>query len=316
MELEAFLSMQSEPHISSKNDHISVCICTYKRSGLLKNLLNELLNQITFNLFTYSIVVVDNDYLKSAKDIVSDFNKTAKISIAYYVEPEQNIALARNKAVSNANGDYIAFIDDDEIPENNWLLTLYKAINKYKAEGVLGPVKPHFEIEPPQWIIRGKLFERKSFNTGMIIRKPEETRTGNVLLTKKIFNNEENLFNPNFGKTGGEDIDFFRRTIEKGYIFIWCEKAMVYEKVPPERFKRSYFLKSALLRGMVNSNIPSINIFNILKSLIAFSIYTLMLPILFLIRYHLFMKYLIKDCDHAGKLMGLCGIKIIKERSL
>ena len=35
---------------------------------------------------------------------------------------KQNIALARNKAIENAKGDFIAFIDDDEFPLDQWLL--------------------------------------------------------------------------------------------------------------------------------------------------------------------------------------------------
>lgn len=43
--------------------HISVCICTFKRPSLLLRLLKELAGQETQGLFTYSIVVVDNDHL-------------------------------------------------------------------------------------------------------------------------------------------------------------------------------------------------------------------------------------------------------------
>ena len=53
-----------------KPEHIEVCICTYKRKELLTRLLQELENQITDKLITYSIVVVDNDYNQTAKDTV------------------------------------------------------------------------------------------------------------------------------------------------------------------------------------------------------------------------------------------------------
>src|SRR5207245_11391150 len=111
--------------------HISVCICTYKRPGFLKRLLRELDRQETESDFTYSIVVADNDRLQSASPVVSECAMTSSIPIKYCVEPEQNIALARNKAVENASGDYIAFIDDDEFPAKDWLLTLFRACNKY-----------------------------------------------------------------------------------------------------------------------------------------------------------------------------------------
>ena len=42
--------------------------------------------------------------------------------VKYCVEPRQNIALARNKALQNAEGDLIAFIDDDEFPDGRLAL--------------------------------------------------------------------------------------------------------------------------------------------------------------------------------------------------
>jgi len=81
-------------------------------------------------LFTYSIVVVDNDRLRSAEEVVKEFTVASSIPIRYCVEPQQNIAMARNRAVSNASGDFIAFIDDDEFPQGRWLVTLFQACQK------------------------------------------------------------------------------------------------------------------------------------------------------------------------------------------
>jgi len=84
--------------MTGKMKHISVCICTYKRPDFLKRLLAELGRQDTGGLFTYSIVLADNDHLESAKPVVSDFVATSMVPVAYCVEPRQNIALTRNKA--------------------------------------------------------------------------------------------------------------------------------------------------------------------------------------------------------------------------
>src|SRR2546429_1797778 len=140
--------------------HISVCICTFKRPQLLKRLLWELAAQETNGLFTYSIVVADNDVSRSAEGVVSQLAAASKIPITYCVEPQQNISLARNQAISRATGDYIAFIDDDEFPIKSWLLFLFVACNEYRVDGVLGPVKRHFDERPPQWIVKGNFYER------------------------------------------------------------------------------------------------------------------------------------------------------------
>jgi succinoglycan biosynthesis protein ExoM len=302
--------MQTHPH-----DHISVCICTYKRPPLLRQLLRELQHQVTDDLFTYSIVVVDNDFEQSARDTTESFKGRSLIEMEYLNEPRQNIALARNKAVENAQGDLIAFIDDDEFPEPAWLLNLYKALVRSGAAGVLGPVKPHFEIEPPKWIVKAKLFERKAFETGTTLQNVRDMRTGNVLLSGTLLDEKTNLFDPQFGRTGGEDSDFFKRMLQKGSIFIWCNEASVYERISPQRLKRSYLLRRALLRGVVRSRRDSFNVKGTLKSLIAFPVYTMALPVLFVTGHHLFMKYLIKDCDHIGKLLALCGLEVVKERT-
>lgn len=293
-------------------DHISICICTYKRPELLGLLLKKLQIQETDNLFTYSIVIVDNDHAQSAKNAVTPFKKKLLVDIDYFHEPEQNIALARNKAVKNAKGNFVAFIDDDEFPVNNWLYNLYKTYNNYNVDGVLGPVKPYFAEKPPQWIIKGKMFDRPTHKTGSVLHW-NNTRTGNALLRKNIFNDCENLFNPEFG-SGGEDKNFFKRMIEKGNTFIWCNEAPVYEIVPPVRWKRAFMLKRALLRGKVSLIHPSSIGIDVLKSVIAFSIYTWALPLLFLIEHHIFMKYLIKNFDHIGRLLAVCGLDVIKEK--
>lgn len=110
--------------MATENHHITVCICTFKRAELLTRLLEKLNAQTTGDLFTYSVVVADNDSGRSAEPVVAKISPTARMPIAYCVEPQQNIALVRNRAIEHAGGDLIAFIDDDEFPVENWLLSL------------------------------------------------------------------------------------------------------------------------------------------------------------------------------------------------
>ena len=296
------------------SDHISVCICTYKRPDLLVRLLASLEDQAADNLFSFSILVVDNDSQQSARSAVLDAQTKSKVAVRYAVEPEQNIALARNKAIQSATGDYIAFIDDDEFPADRWLLNLYTTCKKFKADGVLGPVKPYFEVEPPEWILKGKLLERKTYRTGTTMSKARDTRTGNVLLDVRMLLGQSPHFDRRFGKTGGEDVDFFRRKMAEGRRFVWCNEAPVFEANPFERLRRRYFLRRALLRGLVASRRERFSIFHTLQSIAAFLIYTSLLPVLILMGHHWFMKFLIKDCDHIGKILGMLGINPVRER--
>jgi len=294
--------------MDNSHNHISICVCTYKRIKLITKLLNALQNLNTDDCFTYSVVVVDNDFEASAKQTIENTKRDSKICISYFNEPEQNIALARNKAVTNAKGEFIAFIDDDEVPSENWLINHYKSFAEFHADGVLGPVLPYYEESPPKWIVRGKFYERPSHRTGTVLDW-ENSRTGNVMFRKEVFNNGNNLFRREFG-SGGEDRDFFKRMITQGFQFVWCAEAPVYEEVTAVRCTRSFMLRRALLRGQL----PHFTSVHYLQSLIAIPLYTVFLPFLFVAGHHLFMKYLIKDFDHIGRLLCLLGINVIKEK--
>lgn len=290
---------------------ITICICTYKRPRLLKRLLEELEQQNSEGVFTFSIVVADNDHLESAKPVVEEFAARSLTPIVYCVEPRQNIALARNKALEHAASDYVAFFDDDQFPAaKDWLLTLLRACEKYATEGVLGPVKPYFEVQPPRWVVKGKFYERPTYQTGFMIDW-RKGRTGNVLFRRRIFSQGEQAFRPAF--LTGEDQDFFRRMIEKGFRFVWCNEATAYEIVQPNRWKRRFMLRRALLRGKISIEHPTSDAREIVKSLLAVPAYTIALPFGLLAGQHLFMKFLISLFDHAGKLLALFGLNPVKD---
>jgi succinoglycan biosynthesis protein ExoM len=294
-----------------KSNHVSVCICTYKRPELLGQLLEKLESQVTEGLFNYSAVVADNDRARSAEQVAARFN-SARLQVTYCVEERQNIALARNKAIENAEGDYIAFIDDDEFPIDDWLYNLFTALQGHDVDGVLGPVKPYFNSEPPSWVKDGKFFDRPAYATGYKL-KWNETRTGNVLFSRKILDGVELPFDPQFN-SAGEDLDFFRRMMQQGHEFKWCEEGFVYEVVPAERCTRKYLLRRALLRGTAFSKHPADRLTNASKSLIAVPCYTVALPVLALFGQHVFIKYLIKLFDHASRLLAYVGLPVVTER--
>jgi succinoglycan biosynthesis protein ExoM len=292
--------------------HISVCICTFKRPDLLTQLLERLKNQRTDGLFTYSVVVADNDAARSAENAVAHCVADGKLQVTYCVEPHQNIALARNRALAHTEGDFAAFIDDDEFPIDEWLFNLFKTCQESGADGVLGPVKPYFESDPPRWVKDGEFFERPTYQTGHKVDWGQ-SRTGNVLFRKNILIQGEPPFRAHFD-TAGEDVDFFRRMMDKGCSFIWCNEAVAYEFVPASRCTRRYLLRRALLRGSNFSKHPTRRLKNAATSLIAVPCYTVALPVLALFGQHLALKYLIKLCDHSSRLLAFLGWPLVSHR--
>jgi glycosyltransferase involved in cell wall biosynthesis len=292
--------------------HVSVCICTFKRPRLLARLLRELERQDTGGRFTFSVVVADNDPLESGRQTVAAFASRSPIDVDYCVEPRQNIALARNRSIALARGNFIAFIDDDEFPTTTWLREMLDACLLLGVVGVLGPVRPHFEQPPPAWIIRGRFCERPEYRTGREMLW-DECRTGNVLFRRSILDGEPMPFHEEFGN-GGEDKDFFMRMMQKGHVFRWCNEGVAYETVPDDRWTRRYMLKRALLRGKNILKHPTGRARILATSVVAVPVYCLVLLPTLILGQHCFMKYCIKLGDHVGRLLALAQINPVSER--
>lgn len=289
--------------------HIAVCVCTYKRPYALQRLLRHLDGQVTEGLFTWSVVVVDNDESRSAEGAAAEMAASLSVPLQYAVEPRRSIALARNRTVAIARGEYLALIDDDEFPAPDWLLILYRTLVQHGVDGVLGPVIRHFDQAPPRWFQKSRIYDRRVNPTGRAVHW-KEARTGNALLKARIMT-DVMPFRPEF--RAGEDQDFFRRKIEEGFSFIWCSDARVYETIPPARWKRVYVLRKAALQGATAALQPDCGAVSIAKSIIAVPLYTLCLPFALLLGQHRFMALMVKIADHGGKLLRRMGINPIKE---
>lgn len=295
--------------------HITVCLATYKRSRLLRVLLRALSRQETEEEFNYSVVVVDNDSKESARSIVRARAERSDVPFRYEVEPVRNISLARNRCVSAAYGDLVVFIDDDELPPCNWLLQLYKSYVHYEADGVLGPVVPYYEGTPPEWLLRSGLAERTRLKTGARLTDVRLMRTGNLMLRRDLVHLKNPLFNPELGRIGGEDTEFFFHMLEKGRSFVWCNEAPVYEFVSKQRQTRQYVFKRACTRGVSAARRESLMSFATAKSVMALILYGIAAPGFLIAGPHVLMKYAVKFCDHLSKLLAHFGIKVVKERS-
>jgi succinoglycan biosynthesis protein ExoM len=300
--------------------HITVCICTFRRMPLLPRLFEKLAALKLPENVSLSVAIVDNDAAGSARDIVAQLAQKYNLATDYEIETERNFALVRNRIVRLAKGDFIAFIDDDEVPVANWLTFLLDTMQHYDADGVLGPVRPYFDETPPTWLVKSHLCDRPVHPTGMQMRW-NQCRSGNVLLKKNIFDEKKILFDARYA-TGGEDVDFFKRADAAGCKFFWCEEAAAYELVPPDRLKKSYYLKRALLQGTISlkyadgkNSLPG-RIKMFLKALVATTIYTIALPFLLLIGgMPLFMRYLVKNCHHFSRALALLGVKTVRSRN-
>jgi len=300
-----------------KLDHISVCICTFHRPELLSKALAGVTRQVTESTFTFEVVVVDNDQRRSAEKAVRLCPPGNATKIIYDCEPEQNIALARNRAIQSATGNLVAFIDDDEYPVEEWLIRLYRTMKACEADGALGPVLPAFPPEVPRWLKKSNIFNRRRFRTGTRL-SVRDTRTGNALLSRSILPDGSTWFDPAFGLTGGEDTDFFEKQIALGRVFVWCDEAEAYETIPPGRWQISFHIKKFFIIGAVygeNLRKSSFSGFTgFLKTLVSVPVWSIAFFALLPFGKHLWVPPFLKLTYSVSCILSYCGLSSKKNR--
>lgn len=234
--------------MSEKEWRVDVCAATYRRTELLATLLDSLENQTLDEGVRLRIVVVDNDAETTAREVVAKFAARSRWPVVYDVEPEKNIAKARNRALAHAQGEYLIFIDDDEYASPDWLMRMLNASQAYDADVVFGPVLAVYPEGTPDWIKRGGFFDRPRMSTGT--RLPHGA-TNNTLVRMDYIRQSGAMFNSDYGLTGGEDIDFFWNLGQQGARMVWCDEALVWEPVSRDRMRIGWLMGRALRGGQM-----------------------------------------------------------------
>jgi glycosyltransferase involved in cell wall biosynthesis len=297
---------------------ISVCVATYQRPEGLKRLLHGL-NQLTFSKCEtpkLEVIVVDNDSAGSASAVCSSQVDGFKGSLKYCIEPTRGISYSRNKGIASVSkdADFVAFIDDDEVPDPSWLDELLFVQQKYNADVVTGPVLPHFvESDVSDWVVKGKFFEPKRLPTGHPLKV---AFTNNALIRSQVLKQIDKMFDERFALTGGEDSHFFMRLYQAGYKIVWADTALVSEWIPESRTN----LKWVLRRGYRCWSTQSLCERELYPSIMVLAIRAckgiglisqglcLILPSL-LLGQHAIVRALLYISRGTGTLAGLAGIR-------
>lgn len=199
------------------------------------------------------LVVVDNDPGGSAAALCEEMRLKLRWPLKSCVESRRGISYARNTAIALAGPDvdFVAFIDDDEVPEPFWLDQLLYVQKLYDADVVGGPVIPRFEEPVPDWVPRGRFFggrfEQPNHPTGHLL---ELVAAGNVLVRTEVFEKMGGAFDPRWGLTGGEDVHFFARVHRAGFKMVWAAEALAHEYIPRSRANASFILKRSYRLGL------------------------------------------------------------------
>lgn len=237
----------------------TIAIPTYNGAERLPKVLERLKQQINTEHFAWEIIIIDNNSHDNTAEVVKSYQAhwVNISSLRYCVEAKQGLAFARQRAITEAKGEFVGFIDDDILPSPNWLTEAYNFAKKHPQAGAYGgQIHGDFEITPP------KNFERiQSFLA--IREKGEEPHLyqpdilslppGAALVVRKKAWCENVPDNPiligrvNGIMLAGEDYETLLHMHYSGWE-IWYNPTMhVYHQIPQKRLEKEYLI--SLIRG-------------------------------------------------------------------
>jgi succinoglycan biosynthesis protein ExoM len=293
--------------------NLDICVVTYKRPLQLRGCLRSIVNQKNIEQYSCKLIVVDNDIDRSGEVAVADIQIENGFDVKYIVQPQKNIALARNAALDECSGDVCLFIDDDEEADQYWVQNHLNCLEKYNADCISGTVHTVYPQPTPEWMRQSRVFEHRSFPEGEVL---STATTANVSFIYAALNGAR--FDPEFGLTGGSDTKFFKALSSQGLRIVSSDYPSVSERMPSERFCVSWALLRGYRVGQGHTRVYCANrsrvstVFYYIKVVYMLAASTLILFVALIGGRSMLLKYARRWFDRVGRLTALFGVYYVE----
>ena len=250
------LSDAVHPVYQGPTPRVTVAVCTRDRTAYVGKCLDSLrlLDYPNVDLLVVNNSPSSNDTERLVKERYPDFR--------YFFEPRPGLNWARNRAITEARGEIIAFTDDDVLVDPGWVKGLVSAFAENPCVmAVTGLVVP-YELETEAQILFesrggfGRGFVRKCFQgdpeagrqLATIFGDTGKFGTGANMAFRKALFDEIGFFDPALDvgtlTHGGGDLEMFFRVVKHGYALVYEPSAMV-----RHRHRREYSELRTQLNG-------------------------------------------------------------------
>ncbi|NER50530.1 MAG: glycosyltransferase family 2 protein [Symploca sp. SIO1A3] len=259
----------------------TVAIPTYNGETRLPEVLERLLAAklplsdklpLTKENFSWEVIVVDNNSTDNTAQVVKYYqaNWRADCSLRYFFEAEQGAAYARQKAVEQARGKFIGFLDDDNLPTPDWVASAYAFGETHPQAGAYGSlIHGKFEAHPPDYIKsiacflaiidRGPLphkYEPQQKllppGAGLVVRK----RAWQQTVPKRLFLNHR-------GREAGlasEDLEVVLYIQRAGWEIWYNPQMQIYHHIPAWRYEKDYLISLMRCIGLSRHHLRMLRI--------------------------------------------------------
>lgn len=136
---------------------VSAAITTFKRPEQLARAIQSVESQ---SIAPAELIVVDNDKAQSAKEVVLRCSTHAPFDIRYVAEAKPGASAARNRGLLEATGEFVAFLDDDDVWLPHHLLSFHQLCEGREGIALFGAYRARYGA-PEQLVLPqdGRLFE-------------------------------------------------------------------------------------------------------------------------------------------------------------
>jgi glycosyltransferase involved in cell wall biosynthesis len=239
---------------------LTIAVPTHNRARLLARTLASIAALEFPKDIVPECLIVDNNSPDDTRDTVEVFARSAPLVVRYVIESQLGSSYARNRAIAEARGDFIFFIDDDAIADTNWAIELLAEMDRRQLDVACGLVLPTWDISPPRWL-GPSLYVRLAVHDQATIADASQRERDHIhnyfsanvgfrRETFKLFGN----FREDLGVVGnipisGEDTELFARISMRGGAIGFAPSARVHHIIGRERLTRRYLRRKAYAFG-------------------------------------------------------------------
>lgn len=230
---------------------LSIIISTYNNAVSLIRTLNSVAKQDADKAI-WECVVVNNNSTDNTAEVVAAFAKEhSDINIKLVDEAQQGLSYARNRGIAEAEGQFLAFIDDDETINEGFVSAYLDLFHNHGAFAGAGALKVRYDSARPKWM---SYYTEKMIANPLNLGKEIITITssvtptgGNMAFNREIFRLYGG-FDTNLGRKGkelygGEENDMFQRLRDLGERIFYTPHAIAYHHIADRKLTPEYFDK-------------------------------------------------------------------------
>ncbi|MEN3336228.1 MAG: glucosyl-dolichyl phosphate glucuronosyltransferase [Blastocatellia bacterium] len=241
--------MLKPPMTIDESFDISAIVCTYNRSGVLKEALARIAAQQAEGL-RYEVIVVDNNSTDDTRQVIEAFVAASRRCVRYVCERQQGVSHARNAGIAASTAPLLAFFDDDVMVSSDWLIKIKQRLDLHPdVEYVGGKVLPRWATVPPAWLVPDNWAPIAALDYGdepFVINATTQVGliSANLAIRRRALD-EVGWFRPELqrvkdGIGSMEDQELLERLARAGKRGLYAPEIVVWAEVPAARMRRSY----------------------------------------------------------------------------